>query len=296
MTRCAATGSRQPRSSSGSSGSSSTRPRSRRAAAGPTRISFGSALLLEARGEVDGLAGRERRVAVVGDDLAGLDADPRLEAELLDALERRDRRADGALGVVLVRERHAEGGHDGVAGELLDRAAVRDDAVRDLVEEAADAPADDLGIGVGDELRRGDEVDEEHGCELALHASMVVARGGATSGGGSIASSVLDPKVFKAYDVRGIYPDELDEDGAYAIGRAYVQQFEPRRIAVGRDMRLSSPQMAAAVMRGAADGGRGGARPRARRDGDGLFRGRRARARRRDRWSPPRTTRRSTRA
>src|SRR3954468_12667357 len=67
--------------------------------------------------------------------------------------------------------------------------------------------------------------------------------------------AVLDPKVFKAYDVRGIYPDELDEDGAYAIGRAYVQQFEPRRIAVGRDMRLSSPQMAAEVMRGAASEG-----------------------------------------
>jgi phosphomannomutase len=66
---------------------------------------------------------------------------------------------------------------------------------------------------------------------------------------------MLDSKVFKAYDVRGIYPDELDEDGAYAIGRAYVQQFEPRRIAVGRDMRLSSPQMAEAVMRGAAEEG-----------------------------------------
>jgi phosphomannomutase len=66
---------------------------------------------------------------------------------------------------------------------------------------------------------------------------------------------MLDPKIFKAYDVRGIYPAELDEEGAYAIGRAYVQQFEPRRIAVGRDMRLSSPQMAAAVMRGAADEG-----------------------------------------
>ena len=66
---------------------------------------------------------------------------------------------------------------------------------------------------------------------------------------------MLDPKTFKAYDIRGIYPDELDEDGAYAIGRAYVQQFEPRRIAVGRDMRLSSPQIAAAVIRGAADEG-----------------------------------------
>ena len=66
---------------------------------------------------------------------------------------------------------------------------------------------------------------------------------------------VLDPKVFKAYDVRGIYPDDLDEAGAYAIGRAYVEQFEPRRIAVGRDMRLSSPQIAAEVIRGAAEAG-----------------------------------------
>jgi phosphomannomutase len=65
----------------------------------------------------------------------------------------------------------------------------------------------------------------------------------------------LDPKVFKAYDVRGIYPAELDEEGAYAIGRAYVEQFEPNKIAVGRDMRLSSPSMADAVIRGASEGG-----------------------------------------
>jgi phosphomannomutase len=66
---------------------------------------------------------------------------------------------------------------------------------------------------------------------------------------------MLDPKVFKAYDVRGIYPDELDEDGAYAIARAYVEEFEPRRIAVGRDMRLSAPAMSAALIRGAAEAG-----------------------------------------
>jgi phosphomannomutase len=66
---------------------------------------------------------------------------------------------------------------------------------------------------------------------------------------------VLDPKIFKAYDIRGIYPEEVDETGAYAIGRAYVDEFEPRAIAVGRDMRLSSPAMATAVMRGAADSG-----------------------------------------
>ena len=61
--------------------------------------------------------------------------------------------------------------------------------------------------------------------------------------------------MFKAYDVRGLYPTELDEDGAYRIGRAYVEHFEPRSIAVGRDMRLSSPSMAAAVIEGAADAG-----------------------------------------
>src|SRR5918992_3424954 len=66
---------------------------------------------------------------------------------------------------------------------------------------------------------------------------------------------MLDPAVFKAYDVRGLYPAELDEDGAYRIGRAYVEHFEPRSIAVGRDMRVSSPSMAAAAIEGAADGG-----------------------------------------
>src|SRR5262245_51697964 len=66
---------------------------------------------------------------------------------------------------------------------------------------------------------------------------------------------MLDPKVFKAYDVRGIYPDELDEAGAEAIGRAYVEQFEPRKVAVGRDMRLSSPAMQEAVIRGATAAG-----------------------------------------
>jgi phosphomannomutase len=65
----------------------------------------------------------------------------------------------------------------------------------------------------------------------------------------------LDPKVFKAYDVRGIYPTELDEDGARSIGRAFVEQFEPERVAVGRDMRVSSPSMSQAVMDGAASAG-----------------------------------------
>jgi phosphomannomutase len=66
---------------------------------------------------------------------------------------------------------------------------------------------------------------------------------------------VLDPKVFKAYDVRGIYSTELDEDGAYAIGRAFVEVFEQKKIAIGHDMRVSSPAMAAAAIRGASEAG-----------------------------------------
>jgi phosphomannomutase len=66
---------------------------------------------------------------------------------------------------------------------------------------------------------------------------------------------VLDPEVFKAYDIRGIYPSDLDEDGARAVGRAFVEVFEPKRIAVGHDMRVTSPAMAEAAIAGAAEAG-----------------------------------------
>jgi phosphomannomutase len=66
---------------------------------------------------------------------------------------------------------------------------------------------------------------------------------------------VLDPEAFKAYDVRAVYPSQLDEAGAYATARSFVEVFAPERIAVGRDMRLSSPAIAGAVIEGAADGG-----------------------------------------
>src|SRR3954464_14263613 len=66
---------------------------------------------------------------------------------------------------------------------------------------------------------------------------------------------MLDPKVFKAYDVRGIYGEEVEEEGPQGIGGAYVEVFRPKRIAVGRDMRVHAPGMAAAVVRGAAEAG-----------------------------------------
>ena len=66
---------------------------------------------------------------------------------------------------------------------------------------------------------------------------------------------MLDARVFKAYDVRGVYGEELDEESAYRIGRAYVEVFSPARIAVGRDMRVHAPVMAAAVIAGASEAG-----------------------------------------
>ena len=60
---------------------------------------------------------------------------------------------------------------------------------------------------------------------------------------------------FKAYDVRGRIPDEIDESLAYDIGRAYAAFVMPRRIALGHDIRLSSPALAAALSRGLRDCG-----------------------------------------
>jgi phosphomannomutase len=55
---------------------------------------------------------------------------------------------------------------------------------------------------------------------------------------------------FKAYDIRGRIPDELNTEIAYRIGRAYAESIRPKRVIVGRDIRLSSNEMAAAVIEG----------------------------------------------
>src|SRR5471032_2534664 len=68
-------------------------------------------------------------------------------------------------------------------------------------------------------------------------------------------STSLNPDIFKAYDIRGVYPGEVNEDAARAIGAAFVAYLKAKRIAVGRDMRLSSPSMAAAFIDGATSQG-----------------------------------------
>lgn len=62
-------------------------------------------------------------------------------------------------------------------------------------------------------------------------------------------------ELFKAYDIRGIFPDEIDTDIAYKIGRALVTFLKPENVAVGRDMRVSSPALADAIIRGISEGG-----------------------------------------
>jgi phosphomannomutase len=61
----------------------------------------------------------------------------------------------------------------------------------------------------------------------------------------------INPAIFKAYDVRGLYPQEINEDAAQLIGRGFVAYLNAKRIAVSRDMRLSSPSVAAAFIEGA---------------------------------------------
>ena len=60
---------------------------------------------------------------------------------------------------------------------------------------------------------------------------------------------------FKAYDLRGRIPDELNEDVAYRVGRAYAEFLKPGKVVVGRDIRLSSEELCKALEQGLLDSG-----------------------------------------
>lgn len=72
----------------------------------------------------------------------------------------------------------------------------------------------------------------------------------------------INPSIFKAYDVRGLYPREINEEAVYSIGRAFVARLQKLAghkrltVLVGSDARASSPQLAKALEKGiAAQGG-----------------------------------------
>jgi phosphomannomutase len=65
----------------------------------------------------------------------------------------------------------------------------------------------------------------------------------------------MDYKIFHAYDIRGIYPNEVNEDVFYKITRGYVSLFNPKNVAVGMDVRLSSPLLAESVIKALLESG-----------------------------------------
>ena len=65
----------------------------------------------------------------------------------------------------------------------------------------------------------------------------------------------VNPGIFKAYDIRGIYPDQLNEEVAYWIGRAFVDYTKAKKISIGYDMRESSEKLQEAFIKGATEQG-----------------------------------------
>ncbi len=66
---------------------------------------------------------------------------------------------------------------------------------------------------------------------------------------------MIDSEIFKAYDIRGIYPGQIDRDAAYKIGLALANQLKPKSIAIGRDMRISSDELFDGLSHGINDMG-----------------------------------------
>lgn len=60
----------------------------------------------------------------------------------------------------------------------------------------------------------------------------------------------MNPNIFKSYDIRGVYPEEINEDAVYRIAQSYAEFIQPKKVALGKDARLSSPSL----WQSAADG------------------------------------------
>lgn len=66
---------------------------------------------------------------------------------------------------------------------------------------------------------------------------------------------MIKKEIFKAYDIRGLYPQELNEEVAYKIAQAYSKFLSPKTVALGRDVRLSGPSLWKAAAKGFTDHG-----------------------------------------
>ena len=63
--------------------------------------------------------------------------------------------------------------------------------------------------------------------------------------------TTINSEIFKAYDIRGLFPTQIDADAAFLIGQAFVVYLDAKKIAVGRDMRTSAPEISSAFIEGA---------------------------------------------
>lgn len=65
----------------------------------------------------------------------------------------------------------------------------------------------------------------------------------------------IDQSIFKAYDIRGIYPEQINPEIAYAIGQGYVEVVKPKQIVIGHDVRLHSEELKKSMIEGLLDAG-----------------------------------------
>ena len=66
---------------------------------------------------------------------------------------------------------------------------------------------------------------------------------------------MINPGIFKSYDIRGIYPQDFNEEAAFNIGRSFVEYCNAKRVVVGYDVRLSFLELFKAVAKGVKAGG-----------------------------------------
>ena len=71
----------------------------------------------------------------------------------------------------------------------------------------------------------------------------------------NFSKEIMNWDVFRAYDIRGTYPDQINEEDYYRTAKAYVYLFKPKTMVVGMDARLSSPVLKTGLTRGFLDAG-----------------------------------------
>lgn len=65
----------------------------------------------------------------------------------------------------------------------------------------------------------------------------------------------MNKDIFKAYDVRGVYPGEIDEEAVYTVARAYCSFLKPKKVVLGRDVRISGESLFKAARKAFSDAG-----------------------------------------